>query len=213
MHGPVSSPAVLSSLPVSSAHRSPSLPSMSATATASSVSANATAAAVEDTAGKQPEPICIGINGFGRIGRLVFRATLRPELKGRVRVTAVNDPFLQPDYMAYLLKYDSTHGQLKGIDVKYDAENLIVGGHKVRCFAEKEPEKIAWADFGADYVCESTGVFRDKKGCSKHLTGKKPAKKVIISAPAKDDSPMFVMGVNQVMYTTRQHTAVVGWCG
>jgi len=160
---------------------------------------NATAAvATNDTA--STGKIGMGINGFGRIGRLVFRACLRPGVSGKIHVTAVNDPFLNAEYMAYLLKYDSTHGLLKGVDVKFDKENLYVGGDKVRVFSEKDPAKIPWSDYGAEYICESTGVFRDKKGCSAHLTGPKPAKKVIISAPAKDNSPMFVIGVNEHKY-------------
>jgi glyceraldehyde 3-phosphate dehydrogenase len=145
----------------------------------------------------------LGINGFGRIGRLVFRAALRPEVRQRIAITALNDPFLNSEYMAYLLQYDTTHGRLKGADVKWDAEHLYVGGSKIRVFAEKDPEKIPWSDCGATYVCESTGVFRDRKSCSKHLTGKKPAKKVIISAPPKDNTPMFVMGVNQNKYDSK----------
>jgi len=165
----------------------------------SSVSANTTAAGGgSGEAGKAA--IGLGINGFGRIGRLVFRATLREAVRGRITITAVNDPFLNAEYMAYLLKYDSTHGQLKGYDVKWDKDHLLVGGQKIRVFAEKEPEKIPWGECGAEYVCESTGVFRDTKSCARHTAGAKGAKKVIISAPAKDNTPMFVMGVNQNKY-------------
>lgn len=165
-----------------------------AAAAASTVSVGATAS------GPTKGRVGMGINGFGRIGRLVMRAALRPAVAGRIHVTCVNDPFLNPEYMAYLLKYDSTHGPLKGVDVKWDAEHIIVGSEKVRVFSEKDPAKIPWADYGADYVCESTGVFRDLKTCAAHLSGPKPAKKVIISAPAKDKTPMFVMGVNEQKY-------------
>jgi len=139
----------------------------------------------------------IGINGFGRIGRLVLRACL---LKWKEAVVvAVNDPFLDTKYMAYQFKYDSTHGTYKG-EVKYDKENLIVDGKKIRVFTEKDPTKIAWGEYGADYICESTGIFTDKEKAGLHLKGAKPGKKVIISAPAKDKTPTFVMGVNEAKY-------------
>jgi len=139
----------------------------------------------------------IGINGFGRIGRLVLRASLdKPK---DVVVVAVNDPFLDTKYMAYQFKYDSTHGQFKG-EIKYDKENLIINGKKIRVFNEKDPQKIAWGEYGADYVCESTGIFTDTAKAGLHLKGPKPAKKVIISAPAKDKTPTFVMGVNEAKY-------------
>jgi len=148
--------------------------------------------------------IKIGINGFGRIGRLVFRAALE---KGDVEVVAFNDPFLDPKYAAYQLQYDSVHGKFPG-QVSYDKENLIVNGKKIRAFKCKDPSEIAWGEVGADYICESTGVFTDEKGASKHLTGKSPAKKVIISAPAKDaKTPMFVMGVNHKSYK-KEHNIV-----
>jgi glyceraldehyde 3-phosphate dehydrogenase len=103
--------------------------------------------------------------------------------------------------MAYLLKYDSTHGILKGAEVTWDKDHILVGNHKVRVFSEKDPAKIPWADYGAEYVCESTGVFRDQKACSAHISGPKGAKKVIISAPPKDNTPMFVIGVNEKKYS------------
>jgi len=140
----------------------------------------------------------IGINGFGRIGRLVLRAALLKS--SEVEVVAVNDPFLDTKYMAYQFKYDSTHGAYKG-EVKYDKEHLIVDGHKIRVFTEKDPTKIAWGEYGAEYICESTGIFTDQAKAGLHLKGAKPGKKVIISAPAKDKTPTFVMGVNEGKYS------------
>jgi len=138
----------------------------------------------------------VGVNGFGRIGRLFLRASLQnPD----VQVVAINDPFLDPKYMAYQFQYDTVHGRFKG-DVSYDKENLIINNRPIRVFQQKAPSDIPWGDCQVEYVCESTGVFADEKGCSGHLNGKSPAKKVIISAPAKDKSPMFVMGVNQEKY-------------
>jgi glyceraldehyde 3-phosphate dehydrogenase len=143
-------------------------------------------------------PIKIGINGFGRIGRLVARAALsKPDL---VQVVAVNDPFLDTHYASYQFQYDSVHGKYPST-IEYDKENLIIDGKKIRVFNCKDPVDIPWGEMGVEYVCESTGIFLDQKGASKHLTGKSPAKKVVISAPAKDNSPMFVMGVNHQKYT------------
>lgn len=143
-------------------------------------------------------PIKIGINGFGRIGRLVTRAALsKPDL---VQIVAVNDPFLNTHYASYQFQYDSVHGKYPE-EVTYDNDHIIVGGKKIRVFNEKNPEDIPWATLGVEYVCESTGIFLDQAGASKHLTGKAPARKVVISAPAKDSSPMFVMGVNHDKYT------------
>ena len=136
----------------------------------------------------------VGINGFGRIGRLVFRASVNnPD----VVVTGINDPFIDPDYMVYMLKYDSVHGQFKG-DVSTKNGKLVVNGNEITVFAEKEPEKIDWKSCGAEYIAEATGVFTTIEGASKHLVG--GAKKVVITAPSKD-APMFVMGVNQDKYT------------
>ncbi len=136
----------------------------------------------------------VGINGFGRIGRLVFRASVNnPD----VVVTGINDPFIDLDYMVYMLKYDSIHGQFKG-DVSTKDGKLVVNGNEIAVFAEKEPEKIDWKSCGAEYIAEATGVFTTIEGASKHLVG--GAKKVIITAPSKD-APMFVMGVNQDKYT------------
>jgi len=143
-------------------------------------------------------PVKIGINGFGRIGRLVARAALaQPDL---VEIVAVNDPFLDTHYASYQFQYDTTHGKYP-TEVKYDKENIIIDGKKIRVFNEKDPENIQWGSLGVEYVCESTGIFLDEKGASKHLTGKSPAKKVVISAPAKDATPMFVMGVNENKFT------------
>jgi len=136
----------------------------------------------------------IAINGFGRIGRLVLRTGVNdPDLE----FVAIND-LVPPDNLAYLFKYDSTHGTFKGT-VSHDAENLIINGKKVKCLAEKDPEQLPWKAMGVDYVVESTGRFTDRDGASKHL--KAGAKKVIISAPAKDkDIPTFVLGVNENKY-------------
>jgi len=136
----------------------------------------------------------MGINGFGRIGRLVFRAAMaNPE----VEVVAVNDPFMDLEYMVYMLKYDSVHKMYPGTVEKGD-KALIVDGKKISIFAEKDPASIPWGTAGADYVCESTGVFCDKPKAGLHLGG--GCKKVIISAPPKDDVPMFVCGVNHTEY-------------
>jgi len=134
----------------------------------------------------------IGINGFGRIGRLVLRAAIE---KGAA-VVAINDPFIPLDYMVYMFKYDSTHGQFKG-EVKEDGKFLYVNGQKITVFNERDPKDIKWADAGAEYIVESTGVFTTMEGAQKHMNG--GAKKVVISAPSAD-APMFVMGVNQEKY-------------
>jgi len=135
----------------------------------------------------------VGINGFGRIGRLVLRAALLQ--KSDVEVVAVNDPFLDLPYMVYLFKYDSTHGRFPGRVEAVDGK-LVVDGHKISVYAEKDPASIPWRDTQADYIVESTGVFTTQEKARLHLKG--GAKKVIISAPA--DCPMFVMGVNQDRY-------------
>ncbi|CAL2040848.1 hypothetical protein CAEBREN_13477 [Caenorhabditis brenneri] len=140
----------------------------------------------------------VGINGFGRIGRLVLRAAVE---KDNVQVVAVNDPFITIDYMVYLFKYDSTHGQFKGT-VSYDGDFLIVqkdgkSSHKIKVFNSKDPAAIAWGTVKADYVVESTGVFTTKEKASAHMQG--GAKKVIISAPSAD-APMYVVGVNHEKY-------------
>ena len=138
--------------------------------------------------------IKIGINGFGRIGRFVFRVAVDKE---NVEVVAIND-LIDVDYMAYMLKYDSTHGQFKGtVEVK-DGQ-LIVNGKTIRVTAQRNPVDINWGAVGADYVVESTGLFLEKAKAQGHIDG--GAKKVILSAPSKDDTPMFVMGVNHKSYT------------
>jgi glyceraldehyde 3-phosphate dehydrogenase len=134
----------------------------------------------------------IGINGFGRIGRLVLRAALE---KG-AEVVAVNDPFIGVDYMVYLFKYDSTHGRFKGT-VSHEGGALIVNGKKIVVFSERDPKTIPWGSAGAEYVVESTGVFTTIEKASAHLAG--GAKKVIISAPSAD-APMYVVGVNLDAY-------------
>ncbi|KAI8820397.1 uncharacterized protein EV422DRAFT_68862 [Fimicolochytrium jonesii] len=135
----------------------------------------------------------VGINGFGRIGRLVFRASLKSE---GVEVVSINDPFIDVEYMVYLLKYDSTHGRFKGTAEVKDGK-LVVNGKPVFVHAAKNPEEIPWGKDGAEYVVESTGVFTTKEKAGLHLKG--GAKKVIISAPSAD-APMFVMGVNEGKY-------------
>jgi len=137
--------------------------------------------------------ILIGINGFGRIGRLVFRVALRDS---DVEVVAVNDPFLSTKHMAYLLKYDSTHGVFQG-EISYGDDHLIVDGKRVQVFGERDPANIKWGRCQVNTVVESTGVFKTKEKASKHLIG--GAKRVCISAPSKD-APMFVMGVNHYEY-------------
>jgi len=132
--------------------------------------------------------IKIGINGFGRIGRLAFRIATQRE---NVQVVGIND-LLDVDYLAYMLKYDSVHGQFDG-DVEVKNGKLIVNGNEVRVTAERDPENLKWDEIGADYVIEATGIFKSKEQAGKHITA--GAKKVIISAPS-EDAPMFVMGVN-----------------
>lgn len=134
----------------------------------------------------------IGINGFGRIGRLVLRASL--ERGGNV--VAINDPFIGVDYMVYMFQYDSTHGRFKGT-VKAEGDCLVVNGNKIQVFQERDPKAIPWGKAGADYVVESTGVFTTIDKASAHLEG--GAKKVVISAPSAD-APMFVCGVNLEAY-------------
>jgi glyceraldehyde 3-phosphate dehydrogenase len=139
--------------------------------------------------------IKIGINGFGRIGRLVFRAAVD---RKDVEVVGIND-LIDVDYMAYMLKYDSTHGRFSGT-VSVENGALVVNGKKIRVTAERNPADLKWGEIGAEYVVESTGLFLDKVKCQAHLDA--GAKKVIMSAPSKDDTPMFVMGVNNTKYTS-----------
>lgn len=138
--------------------------------------------------------IKIGINGFGRIGRLVFRTAID---NPKIEIVGIND-LIDANYMAYMLKYDSTHGQFKG-DVKVEGGHLVVNGKKIRVTAEKDPANLKWNEVGAEYVVESTGLFLTKETASKHIAA--GAKKVVMSAPSKDDTPMFVMGVNEDKYT------------
>jgi len=138
----------------------------------------------------------VGINGFGRIGRLVFRCALEQG----VDVVGINDPFIPADYMVYMFKYDSTHGRFKG-EVSHKGDKLIVNGKEISVFTEKEPSKIPWGKLGAEYIVESTGVFTTVDKCKPHLDA--GAKKVIITAPSAD-APMFVMGVNEDKYTGKE---------
>jgi len=138
--------------------------------------------------------IKIGINGFGRIGRNVLRSALQSFED--IEVVAIND-LLEPAYLAYMLQYDSVHGRFKG-DVSVDGNTLIVNGKKIRLTQERDPVNLKWNEVGADIVIESTGIFLDKAGGEKHLAA--GAKKVIFSAPSKDDTPMFVFGVNDKTY-------------
>jgi len=145
--------------------------------------------------GSTDKKIKIGINGFGRIGRLVARVALQ---RNDVELVAVNDPFITTDYMTYMFKYDSVHGQWKHHDVKVkDSKTLLFDEKPVTVFGLKNPEEIPWSETGAEFVVESTGVFTDKEKAAAHLKG--GAKKVVISAPSKD-APMFVVGVNEKDY-------------
>ena len=138
--------------------------------------------------------IKIGINGFGRIGRNVLRSALQNF--SDIEVVAIND-LLEPDYLAYMLKYDSVHGRFKG-EVAVDGNTLIINGKKVRLTQERDPANLKWNEVGADIVIESTGLFLDKASAEKHIAA--GAKKVLMSAPSKDDTPMFVYGVNHKTY-------------
>jgi len=137
----------------------------------------------------------VGINGFGRIGRLVFRASVT---RDDIEVVAINDPFIDLEYMKYMLTYDSIHGKFDG-DVEIKGDKLVVNGKEISVYASKEPSEIPWSEAGAEYIVESTGVFTTTELASAHFNG--GAKKVVISAPSKD-APMFVMGVNQDKYTS-----------
>ena len=138
----------------------------------------------------------IGINGFGRIGRLVFRAALTHD---DVEVVGLNDPFMNPEYMAYMLKYDSVHGKFPG-EVSSEDGALIVNGKKYPVFTAMEVKDIPWASVGAEYICECTGKHLTKDLCQGHIDA--GAKHVVMGAPSKDDTPMFVMGVNNQKYTS-----------
>jgi glyceraldehyde 3-phosphate dehydrogenase len=138
--------------------------------------------------------IKVGINGFGRIGRMVFRAAVKhfPDIE----VVGIND-LLEPDYLAYMLKYDSVHRRFEG-DVSVDGNTLVVNGKRIRLTAVKDPAELKWNEVGADVVVESTGLFLTLDTCQKHIAA--GARKVIQSAPSKDDTPMFVFGVNDQTY-------------
>ena len=138
--------------------------------------------------------IKLGINGFGRIGRNVLRAAVQNF--SDIQIVGIND-LLEPEYLAYMLQYDSVHGRFKG-QVSVEGNTLIVNGHKIRLTQERDPAALKWNEIGADIVLESTGLFLDKATAEKHLAA--GAKKVILSAPSKDDTPMFVYGVNDKTY-------------
>ncbi len=138
--------------------------------------------------------IKVGINGFGRIGRLVFRAMAE---RDNIEVVGIND-LIDAEYMAYMLKYDSVHGRFNG-EVSVEGNNLVVNGKTIRVTAEKDPANLKWNEVGAEYVVESTGLFLSKEKAQAHITA--GAKKVVLSAPSKDDTPMFVMGVNHTTLT------------
>lgn len=144
-------------------------------------------------------PLTLGINGFGRIGRLVLRAALQNK---NTNVVAINDPFMNLDYLIYQLKYDSVHGRFHG-EVTKSGKDLVINGNKVAVFAEKDPKNIPWGKVGANIICESTGAFTDQAQCNLHIQG--GAKKVIISAPAKDATPTYVMGVNHEKYKAEEN--------
>jgi len=138
--------------------------------------------------------IKVGINGFGRIGRMVFRAAVQNF--SDIEVVGIND-LLEPNYLTYMLKYDSVHGRFKG-EVSVEGNKLIVNGRKIRLTQERDPSALKWNEVGADIVIEATGLFLDKASAEKHLAA--GAKKVLMSAPSKDDTPMFVFGVNHATY-------------
>jgi glyceraldehyde 3-phosphate dehydrogenase len=139
--------------------------------------------------------IKVGINGFGRIGRLVFRAA---QERDDIQIVAIND-LIDADYMAYMLQYDSTHGKFKGQVAVKDGK-LVVNGQEIRVTSEKNPADLKWNEVGVEYVVESTGLFLTKEKAQGHIDA--GAKKVVMSAPSKDDTPMFVMGVNESTYTS-----------
>lgn len=143
--------------------------------------------------------IRVGINGFGRIGRMVFRA-IAQDFNQDIEVVGIND-LLEADYLAYMLKYDSVHGNFKG-DIAVEGNNLVVNGKTIRLTAERDPAQLAWGDIDVDLVLECTGFFLTEEGCQKHVEA--GAKKVIMSAPSKDGTPMFVYGVNHEEYAGQQ---------
>jgi len=139
--------------------------------------------------------IKVGINGFGRIGRLVFKAMTE---RDNIEVVGIND-LIDAEYMAYMLKYDSVHGRFNG-EVSVSGNDLVVNGNKIRITAERDPKNLKWNEVGAEYIVESTGLFLTKESAQAHIDA--GAKKVILSAPSKDDTPMFVMGVNHKSLTS-----------
>ena len=142
--------------------------------------------------------IKIGINGFGRIGRLVFRAAIKDN---NIEVVGIND-LIETKYMSYMLRHDSTHGKFDG-KVTVQGNSLIVNGNKIRVTNEEDPSNLKWSEINAEYIVESTGLFLNKESAKGHLSS--GAKKVIMSAPSKDDTPMFVMGVNHLSYNSDMH--------
>ncbi len=146
--------------------------------------------------------IKLGINGFGRIGRNVLRAAVQ-NFKNDIEIVAIND-LLEPEYLAYMLQYDSVHGRFKG-EVTVEGNTLIVNGKKIRLTQERDPSQLKWDEVGADIVLESTGLFLTKETAQKHIDA--GAKKVILSAPSKDDTPMFVYGVNDKKYAGEASSA------
>jgi glyceraldehyde 3-phosphate dehydrogenase len=149
--------------------------------------------------------IKIGINGFGRIGRLAFRYALQ---KDNVEIVGVND-LIGADYMAYMLKYDSTHGRFQGT-VEVDGNNLVVNGKPIRVTAERDPANLKWNEVGAEYVLECTGIFLTGETAQKHIDRRR--KKVVLSAPSKDDTPMFVLGVNHKSYNKDTNIVSMASC-
>ena len=152
-------------------------------------------------------PVKVGINGFGRIGRQVFRAAVEQGALGKdIEVVAVNDPMLPADNLAYLLKYDSTQGRFKA-DVGHEGDTLVVNGHKVKTLALKAaPDQLPWKEYGVEYVLESTGLWTEAEKAKGHIAA--GAKKVIISAPAKDEDITLVMGVNSDKYDPARHNII-----
>lgn len=138
-------------------------------------------------------PVKVGINGFGRIGRVVFRAALK---RPNIEIVGIND-LLDVEYMAYLLKYDSTHGRVDAT-VEVKEGQLVVNGKKIRCTAERDPANLKWGEIGVEVVVESTGLFLTQEAAQKHITA--GAKRVVMTGPPKDETPMFVMGVNHTTY-------------
>lgn len=149
----------------------------------------------------------VGINGFGRIGRLLLRASIKNNTN--IEIVGVNDPFLTPEYAAYMVKYDSIHGHFDGT-VEATSDAIIANGKKIMFYSEREPELIPWKACGAEYVAEATGKFTDLEGASKHLVA--GAKKVVITAPGKNGVPVFVMGVNENEYKSNMNVVSNASC-